>query len=471
MSINFDDVDGKLVSDYKKAFGQTIQHAGSDMSIRLRPDQSLYNELERRNLLERPLPPSGIGYNLIQDGQLGCAMFNLSPKFLAPGRYTFFSPFNHLIRVVSITDKLITLGNIQIVTINQGEIGLSLRNGESILLDPGRYILTAPHVFERSTPANAQYIELGTYRRITVPVGFVAVAFDIGKQIIIRPEDTESGPFETNSPTFLFDKKTGFQSVQLQVRELDQLTVNTRDGITIIAKGLITYRIHDPRIAFMTVQDIHGAVKRAAEATLTSLFLNAAIDEIAPPVPEKRIDKNLIHLKSTSEEMNFNQHIRDAFLHDFSHKVSQWGVELQDLNIEKLEFDNSVKDLLRKRAQARVETATSLANMRSQTDIAMQQADREKQQAQIRAEAEAFVVRTKADADFYAAERHAQAAKILQEVPLSAQLELKRLDVEMIKATGDRTTFMPMNLHIGDIGMVDKQNNKMYWASSTAANL
>jgi regulator of protease activity HflC (stomatin/prohibitin superfamily) len=471
MSINIDEADGKLVSDYRKAFGQTIQHAGSDMSIRLRADQSLYNELERRNLLERPRPPSGMGYNLIQDGQLGCAMFNLSPKFLAPGRYTFYSPFNHLLRVVNITDKLITLGNIQIVTINQGEIGLSLRNGESILLDPGRYILTAPHVFEKSTPANAQYIELGTYRRITVPVGFVAVAFDIGKQIIIRPEDTESGPFETNSPTFLFDKKTGFQSVQLQVRELDQLTVNTRDGITIIAKGLITYRIHDPRIAFMTVQDIHGAVKRAAEATLTSLFLNAAIDEIAPPVPEKTVDKNLIHLKSTSEEMNFNQHIRDAFLHDFSHKVSQWGVELQDLNIEKLEFDNSVKELLRKRAQARVETATSLANMRSQTDVAMQQADREKQQAQIRAEAEAFVVRTKADADFYAAERHAQAAKILQEVPLSAQLELKRLDVEMIKATGDRTTFMPMNLHIGDIGMVDKQNNKMYWASSAAANL
>ena len=264
MSLNSDDADGKLVSDYKKTFSQTIQHAGSDMNIRLPANRSLYDELEQRNLLERPGLASGIGLNLIQDGQLGLAMFNRSPKFLAPGRYTFLSPFNHLIRVVSITDKLITLGNIQIVTVNQGELGLSLRNGESILLDPGRYILTAPHVFDKSTPANAQYIELGTYRRITVPVGFVAVAFDIGKQIIIRPEDTESGPFETNSPTFLFDKKTGFQSVQLQVRELDQLVVNTRDGITIIAKGLITYRIHDPRIAFMTVQDIHGAVKTSS---------------------------------------------------------------------------------------------------------------------------------------------------------------------------------------------------------------
>ncbi len=471
MTMNIEDIDSKLVSDYKKTFGGKIQHGASDETIRLQPERSLYEELDQRNLLKHPRHPAGIGLHLIRNGELGLAMINLSPKFLAPGRYTFLSPFDHLIEVVSITNKLIKLGNIQIVTINQGELGLSRRNGETVLLDPGRYILIAPHVFDSSTPANAQYIELGTYRRITVPVGFVAVAFDIGKQIIIRPEDTESGPFETNSPTFLFDKENGFQSVQLQVRELDELKVNTRDGITITARGLITYRIHDPRAAFMTVQDIHGAVKRAAEATLTSLFLNSAIDEIAPPVPQKATEKDLIDMNPTGNTENFSQHIRDAFLENFSHKVNHWGVELQDLNIEKLEFDNSVKELLRKRAQARVETATSLANMRSQTDVAMQQADREKQQAQIRAEAEAFVVRTKADADFYAAERHAQAAKILQEVPLSAQLELKRLDVEMIKATGDRTTFMPMNLHIGDIGMVDKQNNKMYWASSAAANL
>ncbi|CAF1003084.1 unnamed protein product [Adineta steineri] len=463
--------DDKLVSDYKKKFGKQVQHVSKDDDIRIHTDRSLYDELDQRHLLKHPRHPVGLGFHLIRDGQLGLAMLNQTPMFLAPGRHTFWSPFDHLTGVANITDKLITLGNIQIVTINQGELGLSRRNGETILLDPGRYVLIAPHTFEKSTEANAQYIELGTYRRITVPIGYVAVAFDIGKQIIIRPEDTESGPFETNSPTFLFDKQTGFQSVQLQVRELDELKVNTRDGITITARGLITYRIHDPRAAFMTVQDIHGAVKRAAEATLTSLFLNAAIDEIAPPVPTKPKENELINLKIATESENFNQHIRQAFIHDFSHKVNQWGIDLQDLNIEKLEFDSSVKDLLRKRAQARVETATSLSNMCSQTDIAMQQANREKQQAQIQAEAEAFVTRTKADADFYAAERHAQAAKILQEVPLSAQLELKRLDVEMIKATGERTTFMPLNMRIGDIGMTDKRSGQMYWASSDATKL
>ena len=465
------DIDAKLVSDYKKTFGQKVQHASNDDEIRVRPDVSLYGELDRRHLLKYPRRPVGIGFHLIQDGQLGLAMNNQSPKFLAPGRHTLWSPFDHLTAVANISDKLITLGNIQIVTIDQGELGLSRRNGETILLDPGRYVLTAPHIYEKSTAANAQYIELGTYRRITVPVGYIAVAFDIGKQIIIRPEDTESGPFETNSPTFLFDKQNGFQSVQLQVRELDELKVNTRDGITITARGLITYRIHDARAAFMTVQDIHGAVKRAAEATLTSLFLNAAIDEIAPPVPQRTPEDNLITLRTEDDQENFNKHIRHAFLHDFSQKVNQWGIELQDLNIEKLEFDSSVKDLLRKRAQARVETATSLSNMRAQTDIAVQEAERGKRQAQIHAEAEATVTRTKADADFYAAERHAQAAKLLQEVPLSAQLELKRLDVQMIEAAGDRTTFMPMNMHIGDIGMTDKRTGQIYWASNNAVQL
>lgn len=107
--------------------------------------------------------------------------------------------------------------------------------------------------------------------------------------------------------------------------------------------------------------------------------------------------------------------------------------------------------------------------MRSQTDIAIQQAEREKRQAQIQAEAEAFVIRTKADAELYAAQLHAQAAKVLEEVPLAAQLELKRLDVEMVKATGERTTFMPMNMQIGDIGMTDKRSGQMYWTSNNTS--
>ncbi len=107
-------------------------------------------------LIHSPSWPEGLGSNLIQDGELGLAMFNGAPKFLAPGRHTLWSVFKTLVGTVKITEKLIKLGNYQIVTVNQGELGLSRRNGETVLLDPGRYILKAPHLFERSTAANAR---------------------------------------------------------------------------------------------------------------------------------------------------------------------------------------------------------------------------------------------------------------------------------------------------------------------------
>lgn len=337
-----------------------------------------------------------------------------------------------------------------------------------------------PHTFVKSTAANGQYIELGTYRRISVPAGFVAIAFDKGKQIVIRPEDTKDGPFETSSATFLFDPRQGFQSTQLQVKELDEIKVNTRDGITISARGLISYQIHDPRAAFMAVSDVNGAVKRAAEACLTGLFLNASIDEIAPSIPthpsaavddKQKRPLPVEKLESYQpERADFSRHVREAFLHDFSRTVHSWGVDLRDLTLEKLEFDQSVKELLRKRAQARLETSTNLAILTTQTEVALQQSDRERRQVIIAAEAQANATRLKADADFYMAERRAAAAKLLSEVPLAAQLEMRRLDVEIIKATGDKTTFLPLGISV-DTFTVPGKNGQLFMASQASTVL
>ena len=464
-------------NEYKKVYG-TIAHA--DDNIKVHPEESLYQALERRKLLRKPSTPKGIGCHLVQQGELGLCRDNGRPVFLSPGRHTLWSPMAKYKDTVKISDALIELGPVQIVTINQGELGLSRKNGETILLDPGRYILMAPHKFEKTTAANAMYIELGTYRRITVPARYIAIAFDKGRQIIISPEDTQNGPFETNSPTFRFDEETGFQPVQLQVRELDELKVNTRDGITITAKGLLTYLIHDPHAAFMTVQDIHGAVKRAAEATLTNIFLNTSIDQIAPSIPTNSSNKDdkprIDPLDNMSlENANFSHHIREAFLHDFTERVHEWGIKLKDLNIEKLEFDKTVQDLLRKRAQARLETATNLANMYAQTDVAVQEAERERKQKTIqadasavgtrtnaeasffatqkKAEADALAIRTLADADLYAAHKRAEAAALLSQNGLASQLEIKRLDIDIVRATGNKTTFLPLGVNIGEMGL------------------
>src|SRR5204863_9517837 len=77
--------------------------------------------------------------------------------------------------------------NIQIVTIDNSEIGLSTKMGENILLEPGQHILIAPHRYVKAEPVDKNYVHLGTHHRISVPVSNVAVAYNEGKKIIITP--------------------------------------------------------------------------------------------------------------------------------------------------------------------------------------------------------------------------------------------------------------------------------------------
>jgi hypothetical protein len=50
---------------------------------------------------------------------------------------------------------------------------LSWRNGETIILEPGRHILVAPHVFQAAKDITANVVDLGPIKRITVEEGHV----------------------------------------------------------------------------------------------------------------------------------------------------------------------------------------------------------------------------------------------------------------------------------------------------------
>ncbi|AYV85671.1 MAG: SPFH domain / Band 7 domain containing protein [Satyrvirus sp.] len=467
---------------------KNISHASHETIIL--DNETIYDALQRRKLLRTPGPFSIFGVHLVSQGQIGLSMHNGNPMFLYPGRYTFLSAYTHFVGVSNITDALIRLGPIEIVTINQGEIGLSMKNGENILLDPGRYILTAPHIFVNKTSANQNYIKLGTYVRLVCPKNAIFIAFDQGKQFIISSEDTKNGPFETTSPTFNFNPETGMKSTQLQVKELDVLKVNTKDGITITTKGLLTYIVRDPYLAFIVVNNIDLSLKRTAESILTNIFLNISIDQIAPSVPSadgKQKKPILVREQHLDENEDFSRYIRNTFLHDFKTLVSGWGVEITNLTIEQLDYDKNIGDLLRKRAQARLETATNLANMFSQTEIAVQEAHREYESKKIKSEAESNAVKIASDAEFYrkkrqaeadaisietiaraeyiAAEQRSRAAELLSKNQLASKLEVKRLDIDIVKATGNKTTFLPLGTTIKSAGITGPDKDPIYWTN------
>lgn len=70
----------------------------------------------------------------------------------------------------------------------------------------------------------------------------VGISYDTGKLEVLPP-----GLHIRTSPTFRFQE---FVSVQEQVRRLEPLKVNTNDGIAIMVKAIITYRIEDPVRAY-----------------------------------------------------------------------------------------------------------------------------------------------------------------------------------------------------------------------------
>lgn len=423
---------------------------------RVRNTETIYDALRRMDLLVASNSES-IGH-LVRHGELGMCSDNGVPKFLAPGRHVLLSPWNSYKGNVDISNKFITHGhNIQIVTIDNSEIGLSTKMGENILLEPGQHILTAPQRFVKAEPVDKNYVHLGTHHRVSVPVGNVAVAYNEGKKIIITPVPlkvdadheeyivcTHGKMFTINSPTFMFDPKIGFKSIQLEDIELKELTVNTSEMVPFNVIGSVRYQITDPVRAFLMTEDVVADIIEQARATLTSVFSQLLMDEIASSVASTNVsnvkDKHPI-------PQSMLHHATEIFMKEFQYVVSNWGVDAKLINITSMQPVNAgFRDAIQSRAQQNLQANTQLSVVATQTETQLQEADRNRRKQIIEAEAKAEVTRRLADAEVYRAERQAEAARKLAEEPLAKELALMEAQAKIAGNLGDKTVITDMRL-------------------------
>lgn len=409
---------------------------------------SLYQALDDLGMLRKPF---GLNH-LIKEGDIGLSLDDGQPIFLAPGRHALFSPFHEFKGRASIRDNKISLASIEIVTIDKGSLGLCTENGINHILEAGRYILHAPVQYIESVKLNQGYVKLGTQHRLSVPTGFIAIASDNGKQVIITPEDMKKGPFVIDSDTFVFDPKKDFKSVQLEEIQLEELSVNTHEMISLKVKGLIRYKITDAHKAFLEVDNVHHSIKLQAEATLTSAFAKLSLDQIGNSLASTSVSS----LKETGKVFptsdisdDFIHQATELFIQDFKSVVKQWGVDLENLNILSINFsDQSFLDTLRERAKMHMQATTNLANLSMNNEVKLKEAERDNQQKIMEAEALAQTTKIIADAGLYEAKKKAEAASILAKEPLGRELALLDKQVEMARALGNRTTFMPVNMSL-----------------------
>jgi regulator of protease activity HflC (stomatin/prohibitin superfamily) len=408
---------------------------------RVADNETLYTALQRMGLL-RPANRNFGGY-LIRAGEIGMSSDNGQPFFLAPGRHTLWSPLNAYKGRAPISQKMISLGeNIQIVTVEQDEIGLSKANGRYIILQPGQHVLRSPQRYVESKRVDTNYVHLGVHHRISVPVGNVAIAHDNGRKIIITPEKlhvnegdnayircTNGEMYIVDSPTFRFDPAAGFKSIQMEDIQLNQLVVNTSEMIPLNVVGAVRYKIIDPVQAFLRTEDVEGDIVKQAYATLTSVFSQLSINEIANSLASTIVASE--KGKEDAAPHDMLHHATDLFMREFRDIVRDWGVEAKLVNITSLQpKDEAFRKALQSRAEQSMSANSNLAVVAAQTEVVIQEAERNKRKAMI-----------DADARVYAAEKEAEAAAKLANQPLAQELAIMRGKAEIARSYGNNTVF------------------------------
>ena len=84
------------------------------------------------------------GGTIIPTGSCGFTLKNGSVGILASGRRRIWDVQKRLLRIEEINCNLIEMGQVTIVRVRPGEIGLALRHGKPVILEEGRHILAAP---------------------------------------------------------------------------------------------------------------------------------------------------------------------------------------------------------------------------------------------------------------------------------------------------------------------------------------
>lgn len=429
-------------------------------ATRIPDDQSLYDALDARGLLRKSNVL--VGMKLIKNGELGLITESSDPKFLAPGYHTLFLDTHkyHPDRercTVNITDKDINHGPIQIVTIEQGELGLSVNQDKNIILQPGRHILLAPHRMVKRAKVNEEYVNLGIYHQISIPIGTIAIAYDQGAKIIITPTPlevdeehkkylrcTDGKMFTITSPTFRFDPETGIKSVQQADMQLKPLMVTTHDNVQYNVVGSVRYKVVDPIRAFLTTDDVEKDIMIYAQATLTSVFQKLSVDKVSKGLATMGLNGKG---KEDDDSDDMLHRATMLFMEEFQVVVKGWGVEAQMINITSMVPTNeSYNKAMQQRAEQAIKAASQYAVVEQETQTAIKTAERDARVKTIQAEAEAASVRMRPDAELYAAQKKAEAAKLLTGNPLAQQLALMNAQAEIARALGDKTVVTGMDL-------------------------
>jgi regulator of protease activity HflC (stomatin/prohibitin superfamily) len=183
--------------------------------------------------------------------------------------------------------------------------------------------------------------------------------------------------------------KVSLRTVAMDVAPQD---VITRDNVSIKVNAVIFFRVIDPRRAVVQVEDYLYATSQIAQTTLRSVLGQVELDELL--ASRDKINAELQRI--------IDQH------------TDPWGVKVSAVEVKHVDLPQDMQRAMSKQAEAERERRAKVIN---------------------------------AEGEFQAAERLAQAARVLSSNPISVQLRFLQTMRE-VASERNTTTFFPVPIDL-----------------------
>jgi regulator of protease activity HflC (stomatin/prohibitin superfamily) len=181
-------------------------------------------------------------------------------------------------------------------------------------------------------------------------------------------------------------------SLRIVALDIPQQDVITRDNISVKVNAVLYFRVADPALAIMEIQDYLYATGQLAQTTLLSVLGQVELDELL------------------ADRRKVNELLRQII----DERTDFWGIEISAVEIKDVQLPDGMRRAIARQAEAERERRAKVIN---------------------------------AQGELQASETLAQAARVLQSQPASIQLRYLQTVTE-IAAENNSTTIFPIPIDL-----------------------
>jgi regulator of protease activity HflC (stomatin/prohibitin superfamily) len=304
--------------------------------------------------------------------------------------------------IESLTKPVIKNGTITRLVVRKGEVGLAWENNQPVFFEEGIYVKDSPFFsFEKTVAASEKQISIGPKKILTVYEGEVGVSYNKGKLVVLKPNR-----HFIDSAEHIFKE---FLSTQLQREHLvsnnkkEFLICETQDFVSIGLKADVFYKIEDAEKVLLIVgrDNISTLVRETSIATLNSIIRSTTLSEVAQN-KEIAAKSQKDHLEEISKNPDsasaplFFDKVHEEFISKlYDYFLDQYGIAITNIRIESFRImDSNLVDNISKQAFVTAQTETKLANLIGEREIVTSKQKRDAEVALIKAEGDAVSLST-----------------------------------------------------------------------------